>query len=299
MKNYVKSFKSLNGEGTIWAIALRKNTGRKLYEGNYSDFILIKNSFLYWRADPFLFEHKGETYLFAELFHRIKGKGVIGVSKIENGKCGKFKVCLDLPYHLSYPCVFEDNGEIYMVPECARSGKITVYKSVVFPYSWEESYVLYDGAGVDTTPMPKSSGSDLSFISTLRVDNNRENNCLFAVSHGKEERVLIKDDFTVRSAGHFFRDNSTLLRPSQDCTNSYGGALIFKKVLDPSAESYKEETYNSINVNDIEVNDKRYLFNGIHTYNKTGEYEVIDLSYDVGKSLQFILKKIKRHFMGS
>ena len=299
MKNYYKSLKKLKGEGTIWALALRKSTNKKLYEDNYSGFILIKNSFLYWRADPFLYEYNGETFLFAELFHRIKGKGVIGVAKVKNGKCGKFKVCLDLPYHLSYPCVYEDNGGIFMVPECARSKKITVYKAVDFPSRWEESYVLYDGAGVDTTPMPISLCNKLSFVTTLRIKGNKDNNFLYAVSRDNNEKLLINNDHTVRSAGHFFKYNNDYFRPSQDCTDSYGGALIFKKLCDTSLDNYTEETYKRICADDIHVNEKRHVFNGIHTYNKTDEYEVIDLSYDVGKSVQYILKKIKRHFNGN
>ncbi len=299
VKTYYKSIKELKGEGTIWALALRKNTGKKLYENNYSGFVFIKNSFLYWRADPFLYEYNGETFLFAELFHRIKGKGVIGVAKVKNGKCGKFKVCLNLPYHLSYPCVFEDDGDIYMVPECARSKKISVYKAVNFPCRWEESYVLYDGPGVDTTPVPNSLSNKLSFITTLRINDNKENNCLYAVSRGDSKKLLLNNDYTVRSAGHFFKCNNDFFRPSQDCTDSYGGALVFKKLIDVSLENYKEETYKRICPDDIRVNEKRYVFNGIHTYNKTDEYEVIDLSYDVGKSVQYILKKIKRHFNGN
>lgn len=297
MKNYLKSIKNLTGEGKIWAIAIRKSNGKRLYEGNHSLFSVIKNSFRYWRADPFLFEHNGETYLFAELFDRIKGKGVIGVAKINNGKSGKFKVCLDLPYHLSYPCVFTDNNEIYMVPECARSGKITVYKSKKFPYEWTEHRTLFEGEGVDTTPLPISQNKQMGFISTLRTKENRQNNCLFALDYSGTNRKLIDNDFTVRPAGHFIRHGNGFLRPSQDCNNSYGGALVFKRLINSDIENYKEETDLRITPDEIDVDYKKDRYNGIHTYNCTNEYEVIDLSYDVGKSLPYLLKKVRKHFV--
>ena len=204
MKNYFKSYRKLKGEGTIWGLAIRKANGKYLYDGNFSEFTFIKNSFRYWRADPFLFEHNGETYLFAELFDRLKGKGKIGVAKIKNGKCGKFRICLDLPWHLSYPCVYKRNNEIYMVPECARSGRITVYKSKSFPYEWEEAYVLYEGAGVDTTPV-QIEDHPFGFFTTLKTEDNNKNNCLYYIDNdSKQAKLLIENDFTVRSAGHIF-----------------------------------------------------------------------------------------------
>lgn len=297
MKKYFKMVKDLKGEGRIWGIALRDRSEKCLYEGNYSEFKFIKNSFRYWRADPFLFEFNGETYIFAELFDRIKGKGKIGVAKIRDGKCSKFKVCLDLPYHLSYPCVFERENEIFMVPECSKSGQITVYKSKNFPYDWEEDYVLYDGVGVDTTPI-QIEKNKFGFFTTLRTKDSNKNNCLYYIDNGNREvNLLIKNDFTVRSAGKFFQDGSDLIRPSQDCEKSYGGGLYFKKIKDLSLNHYIESNYRRIDVSEIKTNNGSFNFNGIHTYNKTSQYEIVDLSYDVGKSIQFILKKTIKHFM--
>ena len=63
-----------------------------------------------------------------------------------------------------------------------------------------------------------------------------------------------------------------------------------------SVDDFKEKNYRRINVSDIKTDNSSISFNGIHTYNKTNTYEIIDLSYDVGKSPQLILKKALRHF---
>lgn len=296
MKNYLKSYRKLKGEGTIWGLALRQVSGKYLYDGNFSEFTFVKNSFRYWRADPFLFEHNGETYIFAELFDRLKGKGKIGVAKIKNGKCGKFKICLDLPWHLSYPCVYKQNNEIYMVPECARSGKITVYKSKNFPYEWEEAYVLYEGAGVDTTPV-QIEGHPFGFFTTLKTKDNKKNNCLYYIDNeSKQAKLLIENDLTVRSAGLIFNLGNRLLRPSQDCEITYGGGLYFKEMVSLPFKEYSEKKFLRIDASDIHVDQCSTYYNGIHTYNQTKQYEIIDLSYDVKKNIQFFLRRVIKHF---
>ncbi|MEI9904226.1 MAG: hypothetical protein WDN06_09755 [Asticcacaulis sp.] len=40
------------------------------------------------------------------------------------------------PYHLSYPSLIRDGGEIYMLPEAHRSGKLTLYRAERFPDRW-------------------------------------------------------------------------------------------------------------------------------------------------------------------
>ena len=85
---------SLNVNCNEWVIAIRKNGGEKLYDGNCEQFHLVKNNTRYWRADPFLFKHNGNNYLFAEMYDRKKKKGVIGAARINNGRVGRFKVVL-------------------------------------------------------------------------------------------------------------------------------------------------------------------------------------------------------------
>lgn len=297
MKNCFEIFKSLSGEGEIWGIAIRKKEGKPLYEGGHNAFLFVRNSFLYWRADPFLFEYCGKTYLFAELYNRIKGKGVIGVAKVKNGKCGRFKVCLELPDHLSYPCVYEHKGNIYMIPECRRSGKVTVYKCNQFPYQWEEAYTLLNRPGVDTTPILSRESEDLCFFTTINEDGKRSNANLYYIDYEHDEHLVISEDTTARSAGHLINDTSNrLFRPAQDCSVNYGDGLIIKEILELNKDNYQERDYFKVYPNDICISNKKLQIEGIHTYNRTSRYEVIDVSSYVGKSLPYLIKKMVRHF---
>lgn len=161
-----------------WQVAIRLRGDQALYEGNVQGFQCVTNTVRYWYADPFLFCFNGQDYLFVEMFDRWKKKGVIGVCKVSNGKCGRFRLCLELPWHLSYPCVFEDEVGIHMIPECYQSGEVWMYRCVKFPYRWERERCLTKGLAVDTTPAGKGQWFTTFFASA----DQRKNDNLWRIS---------------------------------------------------------------------------------------------------------------------
>ena len=62
-----------------------------MFEENNKEFVILPNNFRYWAADPFPYTIDDKTFLFFEMFDRIKGKGVIGYRVLEDGKVGKMK----------------------------------------------------------------------------------------------------------------------------------------------------------------------------------------------------------------
>jgi hypothetical protein len=65
-----------------------------------------------WRI-RFVLEHDGKAWLFYEDFPTGSLKGRLSCVEIGSGddRFGQPQVILDLPYHLSYPCLIEDRGE--------------------------------------------------------------------------------------------------------------------------------------------------------------------------------------------
>lgn len=105
-------------EFDYYRAAFRKKGGHALLDDEAVPFRAIKNNLRYWVADPFVFERDGETYIFAELFDYLRRRGVIGYSKLKaNGSFSSWKEIIVEPYHMSYPQIFEHDGEIYIVPE--------------------------------------------------------------------------------------------------------------------------------------------------------------------------------------
>ena len=76
-------------------------------------------------ADPFLYETGGRTYLLFEDVPVGSTRGRLGCVEIfADGRYCDFVVILERKYHLSYPCVFESEGETYMIPESSeRNGR--------------------------------------------------------------------------------------------------------------------------------------------------------------------------------
>ncbi len=290
LKSIYKSIRRTALEKEMWQIAIRKRNGDPLYHGNRAGFRVIPNSIRYWRADPFLYEKDGVTYLFAELFDRFEDKGVLAVAKLSaGGRVGRFKVCMDMPFHLSYPCLFEKDGSLYMIPEGRQSGEIVIYRCISFPLKWEKVEVLYPTTGVDTTPVPKElCGNSSSYITTINTEKDHNNN-LYLLNKSSEKPVLLKyNDTCSRCGGYFIKDNDKWLRVVQDDTDYYGCRLVFYDVKSITSDGIDEDEYLSVlppqkecEKNEIcislvkEKDESKYV--GIHTYNCSTQFEVVDL----------------------
>lgn len=272
-----------------YAIAFRQRNGKALYENESSGdgFILIKNTFRYWLADPFLIKHNGVNYLFAELYDKKYSKGVIGYAKLKGNRCGRFHICLKEKYHLSYPCAFQRDNSVYMIPETKDNNEVALYKALDFPKKWEKIKVICEQACVDTTPFCYQNEN--YYFTTIANEHSSDDNLFLINEKNGECKQLLKDNLCLRSAGNVIFEKDNMIRPSQDDT-VYGDAVIFNRVNVFCVNSYEERPYKRVlppngntNVENICVsllnNTKKIQFNGLHTYNINDDYEVIDLRY--------------------
>ena len=283
-----------------WTIAFRKKN-KSILEDCETPFNVIPNSWRYWRADPFGFDMGEETYLFAELYDRVLRRGVLGCTELtETGSC-EWKVILKEPFHLSYPNVFEHNGIIYMIPESYVANEIRLYKSTMFPTDWEFVTALSDACAVDST-MIKSD--DKQYLMTQILNENENVLAVFKT----DNRLELSNMFTVsdidhdnfRPAGNPFVLNGELFRPSQDCSESYGCALNIAKIDRIGDNEYREHIVKKIHPDQINTNTHQ-KYCGIHTYNFSDRYEVIDLKdyetdyfYPVMRVFWAVWRRIKR-----
>ncbi|MGI9293790.1 MAG: glucosamine inositolphosphorylceramide transferase family protein, partial [Pseudomonadales bacterium] len=85
-------------------------------------------------ADPHIILKDGKYYIFIEELIYEENKGFISVITMdEAGNYTAPETVLERPYHLSYPNVFQHEGQFYMVPETEANGTIELYKCLEFP----------------------------------------------------------------------------------------------------------------------------------------------------------------------
>lgn len=74
-------------------------------------------------ADPFVYTKDKNPYIFFEDYDFNSRKGTISVATYADGAFRLLGTALNLPYHLSFPYIFEYDGVTYMVPANLRKSQ--------------------------------------------------------------------------------------------------------------------------------------------------------------------------------
>jgi hypothetical protein len=258
-----------------WALIFLniKDTQQNPYDlKQYTQILPPKDRF--W-ADPFLIKYHNKTYLFIEEFIYANKLGHIAVMKIdENGSYTKPETILVKDYHLSYPFVFEDNNEFYMIPETSGNEDIQLYKAIDFPLKWKlEKTMMKNVVAVDTT-IYKEDNVYWMFTnikkhkgSSKHVELNvfSSNSLLTDIWKPHPLNPVIKDVKTARPAGKLFKIKNKLYRPSQNCSNHYGYGLNISEITELNATAFKEQIATSITPNWSKNISCTHSFNSVDT----------------------------------
>jgi hypothetical protein len=227
-------------------------------------------------ADPFLLERDGRTWLFVEDYSYDTKLGRIAVAEVdERGSLSPFREVIRSDGHLSYPYVFEADGETFMIPESAAEGQVRLYRATSFPYQWEIVTVLHQGRAVDTSVV-HHDGRWWFFTTLLEPRGRAAMLMLFSadsltgswVSHPMNP--VSRDVRNIRGAGVIRHIDGGLVRPSQDCSHSYGYALSWMRV-----DALDEHTYQERSIGRMEALPKLGM-TATHTYNATPRWETVD-----------------------
>lgn len=144
-----KRIKPGAGEFSLW-LAEKDFTGTA---PALKDFQPLPNPPGCFRADPFLVEKDGTQYLFFEEYSHARGRAHIGLMVAEGGgPFREFGTVLETPGHLSYPQVFEWQGQWYLLPETVSENRVLLYRATHFPDKWEPAAALLENTAlVDPT----------------------------------------------------------------------------------------------------------------------------------------------------
>ena len=128
-----------------WSIAWRFSD-EESWDGSLEGFHHLhppKGGF--W-ADPFPLQKDGRSYIFFEELPYGAPRAHISVVEVtRDGKASAPQKVLERDYHLSYPFLIEEDGQLFMIPETADNATVELYRCVEFPHKWKLERVLVEG----------------------------------------------------------------------------------------------------------------------------------------------------------
>lgn len=196
-------------------------------------------------ADPFMLKHGSRWYMFFEVMEAQSQLGKIALASSPDGLSWQYEqVILDESFHFSYPYVFKEDGNIYMVPETWMNHKVTLYQAVDFPTLWKPVTNLIEGKDFVDPNLFQHEG-----LWWLMVGNRRCNEMHLYYSEKLQgpflehplNPVVTNNKQNARPAGRITNWNNRLFRFGQDCTQTYGGQVWASEIIQLTTSEYSEK----------------------------------------------------------
>jgi len=248
------------------------------------------------RADPFIIRNMDNGYsVFYEKFFDDEKNGTIWHLQLND----KLEVLSDEllispQHHISYPFIFKENGNIYIIPETASNSRLSVYEYNRADRSLQFKKHILDIPILDATFLKTDNKY---WLFGVRKNNDSD--------HHYESWVYTADELLgeytphpmspvkkglkgTRAAGNFIEVDGTYYRPTQNCEEEYGKSIILFKMEELSLSQVAETDHMSISFSGCKQNAK---IKRIHTINVEDGLMVVD-----GVKKTFSLRKPYLHF---
>jgi hypothetical protein len=232
-------------------------------------------------ADPFGLWRDDRLHIFVERFDYRDRHGVIELI-VYDATLNPIlrRDVLAEPWHLSYPFVFEADGEIWMLPEAHRSGGLTLYRAAEFPGRWERAAAIeLDGIAIDATPcfhdglwwlFYTTAGNGLSRIAHLHAAHAER---LTGPWRPHPANPVWRDPASARPGGTPLFVDGRILLPVQDCSRTYGGGLRMLTIDRLSPDLFAAEPGRPLPL----PSGIRPYDQGMHTMASVGRLTLIDV----------------------
>lgn len=196
-------------------------------------------------ADPFMLRVDGTWHMFFEVLPVTSRVGAIGHASSPDGLIWRYsRIVLEETFHLSYPCVFEADGEYYLVPESHQAGVTRLYRAERFPFDWSPVTTLLEGEWVEPTLFRRDARWWMLAAAPPRRATRLH---LFGASEltgrWREHSAspVVRDDAgAARPAGRVVMHNGALLRFAQDCSRRYGERVRAFEIVELTSRRYRE-----------------------------------------------------------
>lgn len=262
---------------SCWSIAYSKTS---LGYKSLKSFKEIKNPIGRFFADPFIMQERNRKIIFVEDFFFKDNKGRISAIDVSNDNEEFLGIVLEEDFHLSFPFVFKENNNLYMVPECSNSNQIRLYECTEFPMKWKFKCILMDSvSAVDTLLIKKEDfWFMLTNICTANICNHSSELHIFysdkLFSNNwtpiKQTNPVIFDSRQARNGGIFFEEGNIYRVNQVQTPDTYGYSLKINLVKKLDKFIYEEQT-----IDEIKPFFKEDL-SGTHHFNSYEDISVID-----------------------
>lgn len=229
-------------------------------------------------ADPMhAIDDDGASIVLAErFFYRERLGHIVRLTLAADDRKVSAAPALRRPYHLSYPYLLRHDGTLYCLPETWHAGRAQLFRRDEATGQWVEDRVLVDGiAAVD--PTLHHDGTRWWLFLTRQDDEPDSKLFLYSAPSldGPWEphpRNPVKTDLrSARPAGPLFVAGGQLYRPAQDCTTTYGAAVVINRVLALTPDRFLETPATRL------APDPNGPYpHGLHTIAPAGDVTLID-----------------------
>lgn len=202
-------------------------------------------------ADPFMIHVQGLWYMFFEVLNKQTNKGEIGLATSSNALGWVYQqIVLSEQFHLSYPYVFEWNGDHYMIPETLEAGGVWLYRADVFPTDWSRLGALTRETCADPSVFRFRDQWWMFACSTpYQHDTLRlyfADELMGPWTEHALSPIVAGDKSKARPGGRVLVFEDRVVRFAQDCVPRYGAQLRAFEILELTASTFRErETRNS------------------------------------------------------
>lgn len=254
----VNSFVSilLSPKITRYSVAFAYHNNHSKLLSEYTEIQNPKGRFL---ADPFVFEHDKSHYIFVEDLFYKDNKGRISVIKIDGDNYKFIGVVLEEDFHLSFPFIFREDDEIYMIPESHENHDVRLYRCLEFPNKWELDQVLMSGVSAADTMLIKEENTwfMLTNICSAGLDDHHSELHIFFSNDLKSNswqsiasgNPVIFDPLRGRNAGLFYHMEKIYRVNQVHGQAHYGKSFNVNEILRLSKNEYIEKEVLKVEAN--------------------------------------------------
>ena len=235
-----------------------------------------------------------KIYFLAEVYYYEKRSGRIECFAVDlsNGspRIEELGPVFDDGTHMSYPYIFEDAGKVYCVPETCQSRMVRLYEMVGEPHRWEMRQVLLDDVQYLDCSIVKYN--DLYWLFGTKARQAGTNHGHLHIWWAEDlmgpwkphlSNPVKEDVGSSRPAGTICEHDGKLIRPAQDCSETYGGEIVLNRI-----EELSPKTFVEVEVSRLKPDKAGDMPDGMHTISSYGAFSLID-----GKRHRLIGKVIR------